>query len=265
MPPSIIFPLEIEEMILDFLAEDDEDHSAMKISSLVCRAFVPICRKHIFGSIVLNYDDRVKGGFFPTTHAFERLLHETPEIGDYIRKLHLTIHIADLTSSAPPIQESLKRISRLEFLSVQNHNWQGLGLDWSNNPIRPALLHLLHLPTLTHFAVTDINVFTSSDLIPCVNLKYLEISYLAMAAENTFPATFPEHSIQLNEFAVGFGISAAAIMTLCSARRPDGQPIIDVGSLSKISVNIFRLDTSRALQELFRHCQVLTDVSISCK
>ena len=261
MPPSIIFPLEIEEMILDFLAEDDEDHSAMKISSLVCQAFLPICRKHIFGSIALNYDDRGKGR--SSTHAFEHLLHETPEIADFIRKLHFTIHIADLTSSAPPIQESLKRISRLEFLSVRNHNLQGL--DWSNNPIRPALLHLLHLPTLTHFAVNFIGTFTLSDLIPCVNLKYLDISNFSMAAENTFPATLPEHSIQLNEFVAGFTISAAAIMKLCSARRPDGQPIIDVGFLSKITVCCFRLDLSRALEELFRYCQVLTNVSISCK
>ena len=63
---SFIFPLEIEEMILDLLSEGDKKHSesALKMCSLVCQAFLPICRKHIFRSIAL--------GSSPTTHAFER-------------------------------------------------------------------------------------------------------------------------------------------------------------------------------------------------
>ena len=255
--PSV--PLEIEETILDLLAEDDEGHSALKTCSLVCQAFLPICRKHIFGSIVLNDHSVVTPP--STTYAFECLLRETPKIADYIRKLDYTILIADLTS--PSIQETLKRISRLEFLSVQHHNWPRL--DWSNNPIRPALLHLLHLPTLTHFQMICINDFVVSDLIPCVNLQYLHIGlYTTAAAENTFPAALPEHSIQLNEFAAGIG-TPTAIMKLCSARRPDGQPIIDFGSLSKITVSFETLSEGEALQELFRHCRVLTSVNLSCK
>ena len=129
--PSI-FPLEIEEIILDLLAEDDKGHSVLKTCSLVCQAFLPICRKHIFGSIFLNDPNAISPH---TTRAFERLLRETPEIADYIRKLYFTIQIADWTSSL--IQESLKRISRLEFLSVRHHSWQAL--DWSNNPFRPSI------------------------------------------------------------------------------------------------------------------------------
>ena len=72
-----ILPLEIEETILDLLAEDDKGHSALKTCSLVCHAFLPICRKHIFGSIVLN-DHWHQGSSSPTPHPFERLLRETP-------------------------------------------------------------------------------------------------------------------------------------------------------------------------------------------
>ena len=138
--------------------------------------------------------------------------------------------------------------------------------SWSNSPIRIALLHLLHLPTLTHFEV-DFNDFLVSDLIPCVSLKYLNIHYTTVAAENTFSSILPKHPIQLNEFVAEsrYGASAATILKLCSARRPDGQPIIDFGSLSKITVTFVRPDESRALQELFRHCRVLTNVSIACK
>jgi hypothetical protein len=259
--PSIIFPLEIEEMILNILGEDDEGRLALKMCSLVCHAFLPICRKHIFGSIVLNDQDVERP---PTTHAFERLLRETPEIADYIRKFDYTIPVADLTS--PSIQESLKRMSRLEFLSVR-HRWSKgrRRLDWSNNPIRPALLHLLHLPTLTHFKMIRIRDFVISDLIPCVNLKYLDIGDdMTVAAENIFPAAFPEHSIQLNEFVAGLGTSSAN-MKLSTPCRPDGQPIIDFGSLSKITVEIEGPNEGEASQKLFRLCHALTNVTVLCK
>ena len=66
--------------------------------------------------------------------------------------------------TSPSIQESLNRISRLKFLTVRHGN--GARLDWSNSPIRPALLHLLHLPTLTRFNINDFDNFVISDLIP---------------------------------------------------------------------------------------------------
>ena len=257
--PSV-FPLEIEEMIFNLLPEDDEGRSALKTCSLVCQAFLPICRKRIFGSIFL-FNNWEGPSCAPHAFKFERLLRETPEIADYIRKLDYTIQPADLASLS--IQESLKRISRLEFLTVRPH--PGCELDWSNNPIRPALLHLLHLPTLTHLSVTNIKDFVVSDLIPCVNLKYLDIGrYTTGAAEFTFHAALPEHLIQLNEFVAGIK-SPTAIMKLCTARRPDGQPIIDFGSLSKITMEIENPYEVEASQELFRHCHFLTNVDISCK
>ena len=255
---SSVFPLEIEQTILDLLAEDDKGHSALKTCSLVCHAFLPICRKHIFGSIVINdYNVMVSQRTLPTIHAFERLLRETPGIADYIRKFDCTLQITNFAN--PSIQESLKRISRLEFLTVRHH------LDWSNNLVRPALLHLLHLPTLTHFNMINMTNFVVSDLFPCVNLKYLDIGrYMTLAAETTFPTALPEHSIQLNEFVSGTETSTV-IMKLCTTRCLDGQPIIDFGSLSKITTVFERHNDGEALQELFKRCHALTNVHITCK
>ena len=218
-----------------------------------------MCRKHIFKNIILNHHDPWHNAMSPTgtSLAFERLLRESPEIADYIRKLDYTILIADLTNS---IQESLKQISRLEFLSVRYHYLPGL--DWSNNPIHPALLHLLRLPTFTHFKMVGINNFVVSDLIPCVNLEQLDISIcMTVSAEMTFHLALPERSIQLHKFVSGTQTSAT-IMKLCSARRSDGQPIIDFGSLSKITVTLDDHNGGEALQELFRLCHALTNAHI---
>jgi hypothetical protein len=107
--------------------------------------------------------------------------------------------------------------------------------------------------------------FVVWDLIPCINLKYLDIgSYTTVAAETILHEALPEHSIQLNEFLVGIR-SPTAIMKLCTAQRPNGKPIIDFGSLSKITITFEMADEREAPEELFRHCHALTDVDISCK
>ncbi|KDR73550.1 hypothetical protein GALMADRAFT_72352 [Galerina marginata CBS 339.88] len=255
MSSTSVFPLEIQEIIINTLAEDDDGHLTLKTCSLLCQAFLPMCRKHIFASVILNDHDAPS----PTTHALERLLVKRPEIADYIRKLDYNVLVADLAS--PTIQESLQRISRLESFTVRHARRPKL--DWSNNPIRPALLHLLQLPTLTHFKLSGINEFVVSDLIPCINLKYLDIGiHTTVSIETAFPAVLPEHTIQLNGFVAGIG-TATAIVKICTALRPDGQPIVDFGSLSKIAVTIEKPDEGVASQELFRHCQKLTDVQLS--
>ena len=259
-----IFPLEIEEIILDLLAEDDEGHPALEICSLVCQAFLPICRKHLFRTIVLNKDFPYSYPS-PTAHEFACLLRKTPKIADYVRQLKYVITIRDLTNKS--IQESLKQISRLEFLSValeKDSDTRREVVDWSDNPIRPALLHLLHLPTLTRLKMDYIRNFVVSDLIPCVNLKYLHIgNCMYSTAENTFPATLPDHPIRLNEFVSNFD-NTTVIMKLCTARRPDGLPIIDFESLPKLTVGVAEYE-EEVSQELFRRCHSLTNAHIRSK
>ena len=224
-----LFPLEIEEKILDILGEDDEDyegHLALGMCSLVCQAFLPIRRKHIFGSIVLN-----------PSHDYNLPL--------FLPLMRLNGYSAKHLKSQITFANWITPFETRTWLARQFKNHWSLFLGWNSSlqdhayqrldPIRPALLHLLHLPTLTHLKLDGIHPFALSDLIPCVNLKYLYIGNVTMAAENTFTSTLPEHSIKLNEFVPRSGTSSAAIMKLCTARRPDGQPIIDFGSLPKIT------------------------------
>ena len=261
---SSIIPLEIDETIIDLLAEDDTNYAAVKACSLVCRAFLPLCRKHIFASIVLNgiHPRRKSQSPSPTARQLERLLSASPEIADYIRKLDYNIVVGDSTTSL--FQECLTRITKLQFLAVRRYN-RGK-LEWSNNRLRPVFLHLLHLPTLTHFKVTVISKFVVSDLIPCVNLKTLDIGLYSttLTPTNTFSATLPNCSIRLNEFISGVG-SANAIMNICAAQRPDGQPVIDFSSLTKITVEIEKDDEIEASEELFGRCKQLTYVCITCE
>ena len=109
--------------------------------------------------------------------------------------------------------------------------------------------------------MTAIDNFVASDLVPCVNLKQLDIgSYTTLTATNAFSATFPDHSIQLNEFTLGVR-NAMAIMNISTAQHL----VIDFGSLAKITIKIEKDDDVEASDEFFSPCEQLTDVSISCK
>ena len=112
--------------------------------------------------------------------------------------------------------------------------------------------------------VTGIHKFVVSDLAPCVNLKKLDIrKFHTGAATNALTATLPHRPIQLNQFISGTG-NATGIMNICTAHRPDGQPVIDFGSLAKITVKIEKDNDVEASEELIRREQ-FTNVSISCK
>jgi hypothetical protein len=53
-------------------------------------------------------------------------------------------------------------------------------------------------------------------------------------------------------------------MKLCTARRPDGLPVIDFESLLKITVGIEFPDEGEASQELCRRCHFLSNADITC-
>ncbi|KAF8334460.1 hypothetical protein F5887DRAFT_1079686 [Amanita rubescens] len=258
MSTDSIFPLEVEERIIDLLAEDAEDLVSVKTCSLVCRAFLPLCRKHIFASVVLNAGKHATPP--STTPTLERLLSTTPEIARCIRTLDYNIAVRDFTS--PLIQVCLKKISRLQCLRVRHYNRQKL--DWSRNPLRPALLHMLHLPTLTHLRLFALDNFVLSDLLPCINLKKLEIESLTAVdwVDNTFSAAFRDHSIQLNHLEVG-GRCSEAVIKMCRAQCPSGRALFDFSFLTNISVALDRTNDIEALQELFERCGHLINVTIT--
>ena len=92
MSSSSILPLEIEEIVIDFLAENDKDLLSVKACSLGSRASLPLCRKHIFGSIVLNNrkSDAKSASSSATSRKLERLQIQNSSIifGNWITALY---------------------------------------------------------------------------------------------------------------------------------------------------------------------------------
>ena len=195
-------PFEIIETIIDTL-----DIQSVRSCARVCHAFLPLSRKHIFASISLN--DTESQAPSPTTCMFERLLSTTPDVAVHIRSLSYCIDAEDFNNGS--FHDALKKITRLQSLSIWYYS--KFKFDWKRNPLRPALLHLLHLPTLAHLKLFHLENFVISDLIPCTGLKELELDFITAAyAEKK---TLLDKLVCLSKFSAG--VRSTTVTTRCAA------------------------------------------------
>ncbi|KDR73091.1 hypothetical protein GALMADRAFT_252553 [Galerina marginata CBS 339.88] len=215
MPSSPAIPLEVIQAVIDILAQDDKELSSLKSCSLVCQTFLHLCRKHIFASIFL--DGRKFAIPKPSTVTLIRLLSATPEIAYHIRTL--VCYISSWEFEQRPLPGIFKRISKLSSLSIR---WPRSGRQWNDNPLRSAVLHLMHLPTLIHLELGNITDFVVLDLVACTNLKELKLTRIqTVENEVALPCTLSSGPIHLHQLEVGVE-SSMAVLDLCKKRRPDG-------------------------------------------
>jgi hypothetical protein len=263
MRPNMPFlPIEIINEIINILAQDDPSLFSTKACALVCNEFHHLCRKHIFSSIDLNhtfarslmpYTRATKA----TTRMLQQLLDTSPEIGDHIHNLTYDITSDDIGNGS--LLETFKKITRLKFFSVWDFNTPRL--QWDNNPLRPALLHLLHLPTLIGFRILAFENFLVSDLTPCINLEHLKFERLTVFDDPSLASNLPKNSIRIRNISAGLK-SASVIMKMCTMLCADGKPFFDFSWVNDLTIKIHRQNDVQATLNLLSRCRKLISISI---
>ena len=258
-------PLELVERIIDDVAEYDNNYidkfSSIKACALVCHCFLPLCRKYIFASVIL--DTRAAPlRRTPTSDKLNHLLSNSPHLAVYIRKLYYCVEEREFAAERFPWLSSMfKKLVKLQKLSI-SYYWRPSGrLDWMSSSGRNVLLPLLHLPTLTSISLSSIRNFPFADLANCVNLKKLRIQYLECSTPDgvgKFLEALSPTPVMLERLTIDGG-SANLVQQLCHARRPDGKPIIDFSSLKKIKSEDVPLCS---MMELFGMCRNLQKISL---
>jgi hypothetical protein len=268
-PPTVL-PLDVYELIIDSLAEDDEALATIRVCSFVCRAFLPLTRKHIFASIVINnpfvtYTENAEDPPLSRKDAFVTLIGRNPEIGEYVRKFEYCIAKDDhIMFSMPNI---LGRLTKLKSLSIWHYSKEKLAWKaqkWTM--MRPALLRLMQLPSLTSLKLHWIEDFPLSDLIHSSSLKNLAIQHTDFAEDVVPPSTapLPRKSICLHEYDAGLEC-ASATWKLAEAHRPDGLPIVDFTELVKVTANCYIQGDLDAIQTIFIQTNQLQNINLSSK
>ena len=254
-------PLELVERIIDDVAEYDDNHidkfSSIKACALVCHYFLPLCRKYIFASVILNTAQRLSP---PTSDDLNHLLSNSPHLAVYIRKLDYNVDkeefVAERFIWLLPMFKKLIKLQKLSIISMRSGSGK---LDWMSSSERNVLLPLLHLPTLTSISLSSIRNFPFADLANCVNLKKLRIQYLECSTPNgagKFLEALSPTPVMLERLTIEAGIDP--VQHLCHARRPDGIPIIDFSTLKEIKSRDVLLCS---MTELFGMCKNLQKVS----
>ncbi|KAF8991357.1 hypothetical protein BDQ17DRAFT_307921 [Cyathus striatus] len=82
-------PIEIAQSIIDEVAlVDDDNHSALKSCSLVCKAFARASRRYIFHSVSLTNAECVEGSY-EMYLRFCSAITTSPDLAHYVRELYI--------------------------------------------------------------------------------------------------------------------------------------------------------------------------------
>ncbi|KAF8968050.1 hypothetical protein BDZ97DRAFT_1800634, partial [Flammula alnicola] len=264
-----VIPLDVVDVILDALACDDEDFTSLKACSFACRAFLPLCRKHIFASITINKPKDRQCCFTPNTNTLRKLLVTMPEIAGYVRKLRFGIRLGITlnTQDFIGLPEILTRLTRLNTLILLYYGHGNTKLDWKIMPlpITDAMLCLMNLPTLTSLELKYFKNFPISALLPHARLQHLNIEFFDVAEmDDAFPAILPVAPIQLVDYTFGVecGIGPKGIL---ESRRSDGQLIFDLTNLKKITAYCYVIEDIDVTETILRRNTHLTTIHLSGK
>ncbi|KAF9485564.1 hypothetical protein BDN70DRAFT_916944 [Pholiota conissans] len=250
-------PLDIVETIVDILCTDPSNIPTIRACSLVCPAFIPICRKHIFASVII--EDRFKApSSKPQTSPIQRLncvLSTSPEIADYIRHLDLNYHVR--YNGFEDESAVFTKIKSLRSLAIR-YSFGNSIHAWNDSPMRTVLLHLFRLPSLTKLILRGLNLFVLTDLAACVNLEDLEIRNVTTTSPSHYDFQYPP--VRLRKLLCMYNGSVRRNMNV--ARRADGSPFIDVKGVTDLTLDITYDDAVKASPDLASRCRQLVNVKL---
>ena len=270
---SSVLPFDIIAQIID-IAGDNKDTNLLKELALVSHSCHQICIKYQFATIDLH--DAVPNYVASSKKGFVKLLTSRPDVVKYIRKLTYkmgydynaqssqTPHVnTDDHLLSPVLPNLLRTIPRLNCLTIN-----ALKLDWNtlDSSLTSAILHLMHLPTITHIDLLFIQNFPLSSLTPCVNLLRLGIFYLCRInpdEENASPEIVVQSELlpKIREFHT----SDSFLLTrkLLHAKWQDGRPAFNFMGLRQLSMFFNQSEDEPNIRFLLQNAKLLEKLELS--
>ncbi|KAF7368772.1 hypothetical protein MVEN_00202300 [Mycena venus] len=162
----------VPQEIIDMIVDNFEDMASFQACSLVCWAFVPACRKHIFRDVCL-----------PMLSDAPERLHEVllrcPEIASYVRDL--TVHRSHEPkvwmrpgSPLPAVLSMLPLINRFSVF--------GCWGDWWDVPVplASAIMGVMTLGTMDRLHVLTVANVPAAFLQRALSLRILSLFYVSL-------------------------------------------------------------------------------------
>jgi hypothetical protein len=159
-------PPELIDRIIDCLYYDI---CALRACALVCKAWVPSCRFHLFYTIrfASSYKDED-----PRCRKLYDLVQRSPHIAFYVRELIISGEHNAILNLERVLIPLLQRFTELRMLKLDGVNWKRLMPD-----MRKSFADVLALPSLVHFEMTR---STFPDLEHLIALLHPHLKRLAI-------------------------------------------------------------------------------------
>ncbi|KAJ7708290.1 hypothetical protein B0H17DRAFT_453897 [Mycena rosella] len=213
---------QVPQEIIDAIVESVEDLATFKACSLVCWAFVPASRTHIFRTVSLDMLNDAPDKI----HA---MLLRSPHIALYVRDL--TIYRSHDTTSwmrpGSPLPAVLAMLPHIQRFSIF-----GCWGDWGDipAPLATALLHIVALPKLERLHVLTIANVPAIFLHHALSLRVLSLFYVSLDPTmdtRDLPArvTSPEYLNLSLDSKVGKLLAHVGAAPLAAVRRLALNPI----------------------------------------
>jgi len=219
-------PLDILLYIIDLLAADRnyEDIKSLKILSQVCKSMVPLCRKHLFSSLILHSE--------LDSERFSNLLSKNPDIARYVRFLVYVVY-NPISDHELNVLDMLKKRSPLQSIQLSSLSWN------ADLPelMRSSLVFLIQLPTVTFLNIHTFEGFPATALSGCGNLIDLHLGKLNMAPPEV-NQVISRSKIPTPASLVISSDSYGSAALLNSASLHAGGPIVDFSRLQKVMFDV---------------------------
>jgi len=265
-----VFPTEITDTIVESLSYSDYyGLPSIKSCALASHFFVPLCQKHIFKAIKINYL-LVNGKRSPSAEDFIELITDNASIADYVHSLSYRFGSED-AFIAPALSDTLMSLNKLQSLTIGQEGTYQPDLDWQTTELRPVFQHLLNLPTLTQLTLTQLTLhdtnqnhiknFPLSDLTLASNVDDLGIGYMDFnSGDDDFQLAIAA-PLSLKRLRLG-RTSENTTKTLLSATLPNGDPVVDLKGLIHLSVDFSTENRHQDMKAIYKRVTQLTHLRI---
>jgi len=169
------------EIVIDHLSKD---FSTLRVCALASWQFLPVCRKHIFGSLVIGSPTSNTDVIRRALNFFTTCPHITPYItsvrlidGDFQNSLHSPK--AGWISREQSLPTMLNELFHLKKLSLESTFHP---INWTHLPTatQKAFYQLFNLRTLTHLTLVMVDHFPIAAIRNLCSLQYLQMHCVSL-------------------------------------------------------------------------------------
>ncbi|KAL0579404.1 hypothetical protein V5O48_002575 [Marasmius crinis-equi] len=156
-----VFPPEIFDIIISFLSDYP---LILKTVMLVCKSWVPICRRHIYGALNFTYGDS-----FDKECPYPHLVRRLSLVSPYG---HSSVDWID------PVIRNMKYFSSLDHLEMVDLPWNALWTDDGH-----GLLNVPEMKQVTKVFLGGVEVEYLTDIATFISRSFSQLHHLVLSME----------------------------------------------------------------------------------